>query len=165
MRERKPFGYWRKSAEELAIVHSPNDANGSDGYIRISRNNKVIYLHVWIWEELKGEIPDGYQIDHKNGIRTDCRLINLRCIPQKLNLRNTAKKSNNTSGVTGVDYWKTGNAWRASVFDPTTGKRVSKTFSIKKYGEDAFNLACEARKEAMENLIAMNAGYTKRHGI
>lgn len=164
MKKRKPFGYWNQPAESLAIKHSPEDANGSDGYIRISRNNVIIALHIWVWKELVGEIPKGHQIDHKNGNRTDCRLTNLRCVPQVINLRNSAKRAHNTSGVTGVDYWKTGNAWRASVFNPVTGKRISTTFSVNKYGDEAFILACEAREIAMENLIAQGAGYSDRHG-
>jgi hypothetical protein len=164
MKQRRPKGFWNQPAETLAQSYPASDANSAAGYIRISRDNEVIYLHRWLWEKLVGPIPQGHQIDHINGIRTDCRLSNLRCIPQQDNLRNATQRSTNKSGVTGVSFWSTGNAWRSVTYCPNTGKQKIKTFSIAKYGnEKAFDLACAARTEAMNDLIAMGA-YTQRHG-
>lgn len=165
MKDRMPMGYWNKPAIALAITHPVGACNSASGYIRISRNNKVVYLHSWLWEELVGPIPPGHQIDHENGIRTDCCPHNLRCIPTVLNRRNVAMRSDNTSGVTGVSYWDAGNAWRAVVIDHVTGKQKCKTFSIKKYGDDlAFDLACDAREQMIDDMNKRGAGYTSRHG-
>lgn len=100
MKERMPMGYWNKSVDELAIAHPLEAANSATGYIRISRGNKILYLHRWLWEMRHGPIPAGYTVDHINGIRTDCRWCNLRCVPTVINLRNSTKRSDNTSGVT-----------------------------------------------------------------
>lgn len=51
---------------------------------KISQN----YVHRIIWETFYGEIPEGYQIDHINTIRTDNRLDNLRVVTQAENNRN-----------------------------------------------------------------------------
>lgn len=164
MKIKRPKGFWNKSAYDLAQTFSAADANSAAGYIRISRNNKIIYLHRWIWEQLIGPICKGHTIDHINGIRTDNRLDNLRVVPKSTNLRNSQKRTDNKSGVAGVSFWSSGNAWRAITHDTITGKQKSITFSTNKYGEkEAFDRACKAREEAMKILI--NAGtYTVRHG-
>ena len=45
-----------------------------------------------IWETFNGEIPDGYEIDHFNTIRTDDRLDNLRCVTHVENMNNPITK-------------------------------------------------------------------------
>lgn len=159
-----PMGYWGKTSEELAIVHPINSFNTESGYIRVSRNNVVDYLHRVLWEDLVGPIPAGHTIDHKNGIRTDCRLTNLRCVTRAVNQRNTSKRSDNTSGVTGVSYWAAHKAWRAVVIDMVTGKQKIKTFGISKWGDLAFDMACDARAEMLNKLRDQGAEYTERHG-
>lgn len=163
---RKPMNYWAGSAHDLARCYPASDANGENGYIRISRDNRVIYMHRWIWEQIYGPIPSGWEIDHINGIRTDNRLDNLRCVPKQVQMKNRAKRQTNTSGVQGVSRWTTtrrGNQkvemWRATCNDQQ-GKQVIKTFSIRKYGEkQAFELACEARKQ-----MEKDYGYHPNHG-
>ena len=162
----KPYGHWQGTAQEIAKAYPPSDANSAGGYIRISRDNEVHYMHRWIWEQIFGPIPPGWEIDHINGVRTDNRLENLRCIPQAANKRNMKTGTSNTSGVQGVSLWETtrrGNQkvsmWRAVAMTPA-GKQVIKTFSIKKYGyEQAFQLACDARAQMKKDY-----GYHPNHG-
>lgn len=157
---------WSGSALDLAQSYPPEYANGANGYIRIGRDGKVVYLHRWIWEQVFGPIPDGWEIDHINGIKTDNRLDNLRCIPQAANKRNRKTPAHNTSGINGVTKWSTtrrGNQkvemWRAVAINQQ-GKQVIKTFSILKYGEDqAFEMACAARKQMEKDF-----GYHPNHG-
>ena len=163
---RKPMYYWAGSAQDLAKAYPAEDANGAQGYIRISRNNVIHLLHRWIWEQIFGAIPDGWEIDHINGIRTDNRLENLRCIPKAVQKRNMSKRSDNTSGVQGVSMWETSRRggqkvamWRAVAINQQ-GKQVIKTFSINKYGHDeAFKLACDARKRMEQEF-----NYHPNHG-
>lgn len=161
---RKPMRYWNQPANQLAVCHSSADVNSASGYIRVSRENKIIYLHRWLWEELVGPIPIGHSIDYVNGIRYDCRLSNMRCVDTATNQRNTSKRTDNTSDVTGVSLWTAGNAWRATVIQ-LNGKQKCKTFSIAKWGEDlAFAMACDARQDMIDELNQQGAGYTQRHG-
>lgn len=163
---RKPMNYWAGSAHDLAQLYPASDANSAGGYIRISRDNVVTYMHIWIWEQIFGPIPPGYEVDHINGVKTDNRLNNLRCIPQPMQARNKPKRSDNSSGVQGVSRWSTirrGNQkiemWRATA-NNTAGKQVIKTFSIAKYGDDeAFKMACAARKQ-----MEQDYGYHPNHG-
>ena len=163
---RKPMNYWAGSAHDLAQVYPESDANGENGYIRISRDNVVVYMHVWIWEQIFGPIPEGWEVDHINHIKTDNRIDNLRCIPKSMQARNKSMRADNKTGITGVSKWETirrgtqkVSAWRA-VAHNKQGKQVIKTFSIKKYGdEDAFDMACEARR-----LMVIEYGYHPNHG-
>ena len=163
---RKAMNYWAGSAHDLAQAYPASDANSAQGYIRISRENKIYLMHRWIWEQIYGPIPDGWEIDHINGVRTDNRLENLRCVPQAVQMRNRAKRNDNSSGVQGVSRWETtrrGNQkvsmWRAVAID-RNGKQIIKTFSVKKYGEElAFQFAVEARKQ-----MERDFGYHPNHG-
>lgn len=160
------MNYWAGTALDLAQCYPASDANGRNGYIRISRENKVVYLHRWIWEQIFGPIPAGYEIDHINGVRTDNRLDNLRCIPKPAQMRNRKIRSDNSSGIQGVSRWETTrrgtqkvSMWRATAHD-RNGKQVIKTFSISKYGEEeAFRLALEARQQ-----MEKDYGYHPNHG-
>ena len=48
--------------------------------------------HIAKWEYFNGEIPEGYEIDHINGEKTDNRLENLRCVTHCINCNNTNTK-------------------------------------------------------------------------
>lgn len=164
MKDRMPMAYWDKPTIDLAITHPPEAANSVSGYIRVSRNNVVVYLHRWIWEQLKGPIPIGHEIDHRNKIKTDCELDNLRCIKQEFNLRNQSKRSDNTSGITGVSVWRN-RFWRAVTYGHITHKQKCKVFSIIKYGyTTAFYMAIDARNDMIEELNLNGAGYSPHHG-
>lgn len=162
---KKPYGYWQQSAHYLAKLHDQSDAQ-SNGYIHVKRDGKNVLLHIWIWKQLVGAIPEGYEIDHINGIRWDCRLSNLRCVPKLINLRNSAKQSNNTSGFTGVNLIvdRGREYWAAVWSDPVTGKSRFKRFSVNKYGDNAKQMAIAYRAYIQEGLIK-NHGYSTRHGI
>lgn len=162
----RPRGYWQQSAHNLAKIHDQADAQ-SNGYIYVKRDGKTVLLHVWIWEQINGAIPEGYEIDHENGIRWDCRLSNLRCVPKLINLRNSAKQSNNTSGVTGVSFIteRGKEYWAATWSEPVTKKKRMKRFSISKNGyEKAKQLAISYRENILKDFIK-NHGYTERHGM
>lgn len=63
------------------------------------------------------------------------------------------KRSNNLSGVSGVHFHKTPRQalgfWQATI-KTKDGKRVAKSFSVRKYGErEAFRLAVAARSELL----------------
>jgi hypothetical protein len=83
--------------------------------------------------------------DHTNRYRYDNRRSNLRIVSQHENVRNISKRKDNTSGINGVRYVQSRNAWRVYITD-TTNKRISKTFSSNKYA-DAKHLAIAWRKE------------------
>ena len=54
-------------------------------YLRHTVNGVRDYSHRHVWRELKGEIPNGYEIDHINNNKHDNRIENLQCISLKEN--------------------------------------------------------------------------------
>ncbi len=59
-----------------------------DGYVRIwdkpsTKGGKLVMRHRWMWEQLMGYIPDGYEINHKCKNRRCCEVDHLECIKRK----------------------------------------------------------------------------------
>ena len=84
------------------------------GYIAISIDMIKYYGHRLAWLYVHGYFPEG-EIDHKNKIRNDNRISNLREVSHQCNLRNSKNSSNNTSGVKGVYWFKRTKRWGAGI--------------------------------------------------
>jgi hypothetical protein len=82
-----------------------------NGYVTVGVDKKKHYAHRIIWEMLYGTIPAGTQIDHINGNRSDNRLCNLRLASNHENSKNQKRKSNNSSGFTGVSWDSQTQRW------------------------------------------------------
>ena len=99
----------------------------SEGYAQTTVNDSTKKLH-----QLLLVCPNNMQVDHINIKKFDNRIQNLRIATQQEQNRNKSIIVTNTSGITGV--CKEGNSWR-SFINNDQGKKLSKNFSIKKYGE------------------------------
>jgi hypothetical protein len=65
---------------------------------------------------IHGPIPDGMQVDHINGDRSDCRIANLRLISHMGNCENKHKAmSNSKSGLLGASWCKVMKRWVATI--------------------------------------------------
>lgn len=115
---------------------------------------------------------EGKFVDHINGNYSDNRIENLRVVEHSVNCRNQKKRINNTTGHTGVsinsqfrdgkDYQYAVALWNC----PIKGMQMRKAFSILQHGRDkAIELAANFRACKIEELNAMGAGYSERHGI
>lgn len=120
------------------------------GYIHISIDGVQYLGHRLAWLYVYGVMPE-IEIDHKNGIRTDNRIDNLRSVDRKTNMENKARYSNNTSGFHGVHQIKKSGKWQARIY--IDGKRVSLGCF------DDFKSAVEARINAERDI-----GYHENHG-
>lgn len=166
--------YWKDSfwsghnlqvlnAEGGSVIHTTPD---KDGYLRVKVGNYASYMlmvHRIIYEWHHGEIPKGMQIDHINGIKTDNRIENLRCVTSAVNSRNVKMSSRNKTGYNGVRLKGVSYVafWREN------GKQSERSYSLNKYGkEEAFRLACEKRDKEIERLnkVYGNEKYTEDHG-
>lgn len=78
-------------ADLLGNVYSENGklkmTRNSQGYHYFSPNSKKISTHRFVWKYFNGNIPNGLEINHKNGIKTDNRLENLELVTRAQNLR------------------------------------------------------------------------------
>lgn len=114
-------------------------------------HGRLYKAHRVAWAIYYGEWPRD-QVDHRNGIRTDNRIKNLRAVVNMQNARNQKLRSTNTSGRLGVRRRSDSGRWGAWINDDT-GKRCSLGVF------DSFEEACAARSAAERRY-----GYSKRHG-
>lgn len=123
--------------------------SGSGGYLRVSINGKRYLAHRLIWVMVHGEWPE--EIDHVNGSRADNRLCNLRAVNRQENLRNLARRSDNTSGYTGVSYSKRDGVFIAYITIDGRAKVIGRYATAEQ--------AAEARAKAQDE-----AGFHPNHG-
>jgi len=57
------------------------------GYKSIAYNRTSYYLHRLVWETFMGDIPEGLQINHKDGDKSNNNLSNLELVTPQQNLR------------------------------------------------------------------------------
>lgn len=78
------------------------------GYLYTTYKNKSRYASRLMWEAHNGPIPEGFNIDHRNGDKKDNRLCNLRlCSPSQNSLNRPTRRDSRT-GVKGVGITKNG---------------------------------------------------------
>lgn len=135
--------------------------------ILVTVNKQGYAGHRVVWELLNGTIPEGLIVDHLDRNPWNNKIENLKLKTLTQNNRNVSKSTRNTSGMTGVGWHKTkGEVTHAyCCWYYLDGKKGSKYFSLKKYSKsDAWDLAVEKRKAAIDGLNAQGAGYTETHG-
>lgn len=124
-------------------------AGATDAYgYQVIRVDGVLYkAHRLAWFYSYGVWPTK-NIDHKNRIKNDNRLVNLRDVDQSINTFNAEKRKNNTSGITGVNWVPDRKKWEARIRvnyrNFHLGKFVSKDDAIaaRKNAEQKF-FGCE----------------------
>ena len=60
------------------------------GYLQVFRggaDGRSIQAHILVWTAEHGPIPDGLEINHRNGVKTDNRIANLELVTRSDNLR------------------------------------------------------------------------------
>lgn len=84
------------------------------GYLLISIQGRAYQAHRLSWFYTYGEWPKA-SIDHINRNRLDNRIANLRDVSHKQNLQNASKRSDNTSGYTGISRHRLAGKWQAHI--------------------------------------------------
>lgn len=94
---------WAISPSRRAPVGSvAGTLNKRWGYVYISIGSKLYRACRLAWLWVHGVWPDG-DVDHKNGVRNDDRVSNLRDVSRGVNMQNQRiAKTNNKSGFLGV---------------------------------------------------------------
>jgi hypothetical protein len=107
------------------------------GYILIGINKRLLKAHRLAWL-LHFKIDPVGDIDHKNGIRSDNRIDNLRIASHSENMHNRCADHDNKSGIKGVCWCKRKRKWMAYV----NGKNLGYFTDIK----DAEKKAIQTRE-------------------
>jgi len=85
------------------------------GYRRIKIDGRSHLAHCLAWYYVHGTMPH-CEVDHINCVRDDNRLHNLRLATRSENAQNMIRpKSNNTSGIRGVNWYARRETWRAYI--------------------------------------------------
>lgn len=86
----------------------------TNGYRQGSVFGRGCLAHRLIWAIVHGEHPPE-EIDHINGNRSDNRISNLRSVSSLDNAKNICRRSDNSSGTTGVMWNRASGKWRARI--------------------------------------------------
>jgi hypothetical protein len=81
---------------------------GTKGYPTVAFRGGYYRIHRIVWAMEVGPIPDGMQVDHVDGDRTNNRLSNLRLATPHQNRCNQKMRSDNGIGLKGVRLHKSG---------------------------------------------------------
>lgn len=66
------------------------------GYLIARINGKTVRVHRYLWMQANGEIPDGFDVHHKNEVKDDNRLENLELLAHGIHSSLTNKGRNRT---------------------------------------------------------------------
>lgn len=106
--------------------------------------------HRVAWALYYGAWPT-LHLDHINGDRTDNRIVNLREVTRGENQQNQRRRTDNTSGVTGVSWYAAQGKWVAEIY--VGGRKKNLGYF------NTFDEAVAARKQA-----ETTHGYHPNHG-
>jgi hypothetical protein len=140
---------WKVAKANRVKVGSIAGSIRNDGYLEIRINYCSYMAHRLAYYIVTGDQPP--EVDHKNGIRNDNRIINLRAANSKLNSNNHKKQKRNKSGVTGIGWHKRDNCWET--YYSVNGKQIHY------YNKDFFEAICW--RKSMEYKYGMT--YLKKH--
>lgn len=116
---------------EASVFHSKKGsvAGSSDsyGYRCIKIGSRKFKAHILAFVFMTGSRPPEF-VDHINGDPADNRWVNLRACSQSENLRNTALRSDNKTGLHGVHWDISMNRWVATIRE-SEGRKKRKNFT------------------------------------
>lgn len=127
--------------------------NGGTGYIhvKVSGINTMAHRLIWDMHNPDDLLGPNDEIDHIDHDKLNNRLDNLRKVYCAINQRNRPMHRDNTSGVTGVCWYKRHQCWRVQIRAYGKPKHIG-------YFKD-FNAAVSARKAA-----EVEFGFHENHG-
>lgn len=133
-----------RNSKLLGMVAGGRDRHG---YLQIMIDGKMYKAHRLAWLFVHGEWPEG-EIDHKNRVKWDNRIENLRVATSSENKTNTFRGQ--VSGFPGVYLEKRSmkSPYKTQIgyFDKRLGKSVAKhlgVFSTPEEAHEVYDLACQ----------------------
>ena len=108
--------YWRRRINSrVPKTLEAGTQNKSSGYLTVSVHGRNYSVHRVVMLMCYGFCGEGLEVDHINHVRNDNRLVNLRFVTHRGNMRNQSVSGKNTSGVTGVYFSKAKKKYIAQI--------------------------------------------------
>ena len=110
--------YWRwrvNSRVPKTLEAGTQRKSNSDGYLNVSVNGRLYPVHRVVMLMCYGFCGEGLEVDHINHVQNDNRLVNLRFVTHRGNMRNKSVSSKSTTGVTGVSFLKAGKKYISQI--------------------------------------------------
>ena len=106
---------WKMNVGQRARIGVTPGTIHPTGYIHIKIAGRSYVAHRLVWLWVYGSWPTD-QIDHKNGVRSDNRITNLREVTRSENLQNQRRARTGTrSGFLGVTKQTHTTKWQATI--------------------------------------------------
>ncbi|HIE4429971.1 TPA: HNH endonuclease [Burkholderia multivorans] len=99
----------RRGKQRPGLLAGSVDAKG---YVTIRIDYKLLFAHRVAWLIVTGEWPI-FQIDHRDGDKSNNRFANLRTATNSQNQANIGLRAHNTSGIKGVSWSREKQKWEA----------------------------------------------------
>jgi hypothetical protein len=144
---------WLISPTDHIKAGAQSGSINSCGYWKIQYKGCSYLSHRLAWLYMTGNNTD-YNIDHINGVKDDCRWINLREATDTQNKTNISKYKNNKSGFKGVSWEASRKKWIAQAnfnginkklgrFDtPELASIAYEKFAIENHGDFYYKNGC-----------------------
>lgn len=149
VRRKTPGYHGRFQQDELAKFFERSDGYW---YFQMPRIRTTMKRAQLVYSLAYGQIPEGMDIDHVDGDRSNDHPNNLRLVSRALNNKNRRKRSDNTSGVTGIRW----SDYHQHYVVRRTVHGVRKSTSRK---------TLEEAIQALHHLTELDTQYTDRHGM
>ena len=107
--------YWKRMLSKRNPIGKIAGSTNASGYRQVQLMGKHYLQHRVVWEMFNGAIPDGLQIDHINGNKSDNKIENLRLATHSENQANKGYTKRNSTGFKGVSLIKSRNKYQATI--------------------------------------------------
>jgi hypothetical protein len=120
-----------KAGEPIGVTHAK-------GYLAVTLDGYKYLLHRLAWIYLNGSIPEGLEIDHRDGRKDNNAISNLRLGTHAQNQGNMRGcRSDSKSGVQGVQWRSYNNKWVVRIMVAGKRKHIG-SFSCKDEAHQAY---------------------------
>jgi len=106
--------HYDKGSGEFTWKHGGRTGTRSNGYINIMVDTVLYGAHVLSWLYVYGKFPNGF-IDHKDRVKDNNRILNLRDVSNSTNQKNRGVMITNKSRITGVAWCSSRKKWRVQI--------------------------------------------------
>lgn len=143
--------YWKVRKANTIQIGDRAGRQHPDGYRYVMINNKHYAEHRIIWIMHNGPIPADIDIDHRDRIKNNNLIANLRLANTSQNLYNIGLYKSNTSGYKGVTYRADINKWRVRI--GINGNRITLGhFDTAELGYEAYKMAAKELQGEFANI-------------